>query len=234
MSFCACYNHFMSHLNWDDLFSIEKQKPYWQPWMSFLDEEYAHHTIFPLRENIFKAFELCPLAQVKIVILGQDPYHQPHQAHGLSFSVPLGVPLPRSLRNIYKEIEHDCHVRMNYESGNLSYLAKQGVLLLNTVLTVREGQPLSHQNDYYELFFKSVMQTLSASSSSIVFMLWGKKAHHYASWIHANQHAVIQTNHPSPLSANRGGWFNTKPFSRANTFLIQQGASPIQWSNCLP
>jgi uracil-DNA glycosylase len=224
----------MSQIQWNDLFAIEKQKPYWQTWMAFLDVEYSTQTIFPLRENVFKAFELCPLPQVKVVILGQDPYHQPNQAHGLSFSVPLGIPLPRSLRNIYKEIEHDLNVSMNYESGDLSYLAKQGVLLINTVLTVREGQPLSHQHACYELFFKRIMQILNESPSPIVFMLWGQKAHRYRSWINATQHAIIETNHPSPLSANRGGWFNTKPFSRANTFLVQAGIPPIQWANSFP
>lgn len=221
----------MLDISWQELFTIEQRKPYWEKWMAFLDDEYALHTVFPSRQNIFKAFELCPLSKVKVVVLGQDPYHQPQQAHGLSFSVPSGVPIPRSLRNIYREIEEDLHVSMNYQSGDLSYLASQGVLLLNTILTVREGQPLSHQNEYYNAFFKAVMQSLNVASTPIVFMLWGQKAHRYAPGIDQSHHSIIQTNHPSPLSANRGGWFHTRPFSRANVFLSQQGLSPIQWSN---
>jgi uracil-DNA glycosylase len=221
----------MHHPSWNSFFENEKQKSLWSSWMAFLDDEYAQHTVFPSRDQIFRAFAITPLSEIKIVILGQDPYHQPLQAHGLSFSVPKGVPLPRSLRNVYKEIENDLQVTMDYQSGDLTYLAQQGVLLLNTILTVREASPLSHIHPFYESFFESVMRTLNQEKQKIVFMLWGHKAHRYVPWIDASKHLIIQTNHPSPLSANRGGWFHTKPFSRANTFLMQHQRTTVNWVN---
>jgi uracil-DNA glycosylase len=216
---------------WEDFLRQESQQPYAKALTIFLDQAYATKVIYPPRAFMYQAFELCPREKVKVVMIGQDPYHQPLQAHGLSFSVPKGVPLPRSLRNVYKEIENDLQVTMDYQSGDLTYLAQQGVLLLNTILTVREASPLSHIHPFYESFFESVMRTLNQEKQKIVFMLWGHKAHRYVPWIDASKHLIIQTNHPSPLSANRGGWFHTKPFSRANTFLMQHQRTTVNWVN---
>lgn len=221
----------MQDAGWKTFFKGEIGKPYTVQLKAFLDAEYATQTIYPDRKAMYAAFDDTPLNQVKVVIVGQDPYHNPDQAHGLSFSVQDGVSLPPSLINIYKEIESDLKVKMNYSSGNLTYLARQGVLLLNSILTVRAGQPLSHDIPEYRVFFEEVLRRLSLQNQPIVFMLWGSFAKRFKPLLTNPKHLILEAHHPSPLSANRGGWFGTRVFSKANAFLEQCGVKPIQWSN---
>lgn len=199
--------------------------------MAFINEAYSKGTVYPPKENVFRAFELCPLENCKVVIIGQDPYHEEGQASGLAFSVNSGVALPPSLKNIYKEIENEYGYAMNFNDGDFSYLARQGVLLLNVYLTVEAGKPLSHKFDFYEDFIKDVLVYLDGLNQPIVFMLWGTFAKKFTPYITNNNHRIIETNHPSPLSANRGGWFNKNQFKRANNFLLSMGAKPIDWKN---
>lgn len=213
--------------NWESFFEEEKKQQYFQDLMRFLDEEYATQTIYPSKENLFTCFTLCPLANVKVVILGQDPYHQPNQAHGLSFSVQKGVAIPRSLKNIYKELKDDIGVEAP-SHGCLVEWAKQGVFLMNTVMSVREGKPASHANKGWEIFTDHVIQTLNEQESGIVFVLWGNHAQKKASLIDQNKHRIIQSAHPSPLSASRG-FFGSKPFSKIQEYLEEFGKKPIDW-----
>ena len=221
----------MEHLqNWDDVFKEEPFLTYLNEINDFLDKVYKLDNVYPLRKDIFRAFELTPPAKVKCVIIGQDPYHQPGQAHGLAFSVKSGVPLPPSLKNIYREIENDLGIKMRND-GDLTYLANQGVLLLNVHLTVFKDKPLSHSIDVYEKFTKSILKVLNDLEQPIAFILWGKKAQKFEKTLQNPRNLVITSNNPSPLSANRGGFFNTKPFSKTNIFLIKNKQSSIDWQN---
>ena len=191
-------------------------------------DAYQNEIVYPTVSHLFEAFNLCSYQNTRVVILGQDPYHGPGQAHGLCFSVPQGVSLPPSLKNIYKELFQDVGL-MRY-SGDLSDWVRQGVLLLNTSLTVRAGEAGSHAVLGWPIFTKSVLKVLNARESPIVFLLWGNHAQQFASLIDERKHHVIKSAHPSPLSANRGGWFGSKPFSQTNDFLVSQGIEPIRWA----
>ncbi|MCR0206155.1 uracil-DNA glycosylase [[Clostridium] innocuum] len=213
--------------NWEELFRQEEQKEYYRKLMQFLDEEYAQKTIYPPREDVFTCFTSCPLQDVKVVILGQDPYHQPQQAHGLCFSVRKGVPVPRSLKNIYRELKDDLGVDAP-SHGCLLEWARQGVFLMNTVMTVREGEAYSHNKKGWEVFTDTVISVLNKQEQGIVFVLWGNHAQKKARLITGAQHRIIQSAHPSPLSASRG-FFGSKPFSTINTCLKEMGRTPIDW-----
>ena len=213
--------------SWKDALAAEFGKPYFESLVRFLHKEKSEgRRIFPPGSQIFRAFDLTPADQVKVVILGQDPYHGPGQAHGLSFSVPEGIPAPPSLKNIFKEIESDMGVRM---SGypNLENWARQGVLLLNAVLTVRSGEAASHSKIGWEQFTDAVISYISDNCEGVVFMLWGNFARGKRELIDASRHCVLEAAHPSPLA--RGAFFGCRHFSRANTWLIANGKSPINW-----
>lgn len=213
--------------SWKDALADEFGKPYFESLVRFLhDEKTAGKRIFPPGSQIFRAFELTPVPQVKVVILGQDPYHGLGQAHGLSFSVPDGVPAPPSLKNIFKEIEADLGVRM---SGypNLEKWARQGVLLLNAILTVRAGEAASHGRIGWEEFTDAVIRYISDNCSGVVFMLWGNFARSKRELIDRSRHYVLEAAHPSPLA--RGAFFGCRHFSQANRLLEAQGKTPIDW-----
>ncbi|MEO1771166.1 uracil-DNA glycosylase [Candidatus Enterococcus ferrettii] len=215
------------HNSWQDVLEEEFQKPYYLELREFLKEEYRSQKIHPDMFHIFEALELTPYESVKVVILGQDPYHGINQAHGLSFSVQPGVAIPPSLRNIYKEMQSDLGIPpVNH--GNLVSWAKQGVLLLNTVLTVREGQAYSHRGKGWEQLTDAVIKKLNEREEPIVFILWGKPAQEKSAMIDTSRHAIIKSPHPSPLSASRG-FFGSKPFSQTNELLIGWGEEPINW-----
>lgn len=217
--------------SWEELFEYIKTQDYAKKINQILNEEYATHTIFPPRNMMFNAFKYTPLIEVKVVIIGQDPYHEEYQAMGLSFSVPNGVALPPSLINIYKEIENNFGYKMNFASGDLTYLAKQGVLLLNTILTVRKSIPLSHQNIGYDLFVKDVLHTLDEQPQPMVFLLWGSYARSLKKYLSNPNHLILESTHPSPLSANRGGFFHQNLFLKTNNYLKEHGIEPINWKN---
>ena len=212
---------------WKSQLKNEFDKPYFNELVRFVKEEYSSKTIYPPSKLIFNAFNSTPFNQVKVVIVGQDPYHQPHQAHGLCFSVNDGIRIPPSLVNIYKEINLDLGTPIP-TSGNLERWAKQGVLLLNATLTVREGAAGSHQGKGWEQFTDSVIDLLSKNRNDLVFMLWGSYAQKKGATIDQNKHMVMKSPHPSPLSAHRG-FFGNKHFSRANEYLVLNGKSPIVW-----
>lgn len=214
--------------DWKDILAQEVNKPYYTRMMDFVEQEYQSAQIFPSREQMFRAFELTPYQDVKVVILGQDPYHGEHQAHGLSFSVPRGVKVPPSLVNIYKELHSDLGVAIPTH-GCLETWAKQGVLMLNTVLTVRAHAPFSHRGKGWEQFTDQVIRILNEKSEPIVFILWGKPAQEKKQMLDASKHCIIEAPHPSPLSAYRG-FFGSKPFSQANEFLQRHQQTPICWS----
>ncbi len=216
--------------NWSAFFKEVEKKEYAKELKTFLDDEFSKYVIYPKRENMFKAFELTSPENIKVVIIGQDPYHEENQAMGLSFSVPRGQTLPPSLVNIYKEIQNDLGVQMK-NNGDLTYLAKQGVFLINAYLSVREHQPLSHKCSQYEQFMRDVTGYLNTLDQPIVFLLWGSFAQKYERYLNNPKHLIIKSVHPSPLSANRGGWFNTHQFSRTNKFLVDNNAMPIDWQN---
>lgn len=214
--------------SWQQRLAAEFDKPYFARLASFVREEYARNTCFPPGKLIFNAFNLCPFDRVKVVIIGQDPYHEPRQAHGLSFSVPDGMRLPPSLINILREIENDLGSRPS-QQGDLSRWASQGVMLLNATLTVRAHVAGSHQRQGWETFTDAVISTLNAGKEHLVFLLWGGFARSKASLIDADRHLVLQAAHPSPLSANRGGWFGNHHFSLANRYLQAHGMTPVEW-----
>ncbi|MEY4987868.1 MAG: hypothetical protein RL567_1647 [Bacteroidota bacterium] len=191
-------------------------------------QAYRNEVVFPPLSQLFEAFNQCSFENTRVILLGQDPYHGMGQAHGLSFSVPNSIPLPPSLKNIYKELFND--LGLMRASGDLSDWAKQGVLLLNTSLTVRAGEAGSHASFPWPVFTKAVLNALNAQDKPLVFLLWGNHAQQFASMINETKHAVIKSAHPSPLAANRGGWFGTKPFSKTNDFLISRGMLPIRWA----
>ena len=213
--------------SWKDALVGEFEKPYFASLVRFLHEEKnSGKTIFPPGRQIFRAFELTPVKDVKVVILGQDPYHGPGQAHGLSFSVPAGIPAPPSLKNIFKEIETDLDVKM---SGypNLENWAKQGVLLLNAVLTVRSGEAASHSKIGWEQFTDAVIRCISDRCEGVVFMLWGNFARTKRDLIDHSRHHVLEAAHPSPLA--RGAFFGSRHFSQANALLAARGLTPVDW-----
>ena len=214
--------------DWDALLQDEFSKDYFLALQAFLEEEYQHATVYPARENIFNALRLTPYADVRVVILGQDPYHEAGQAMGLSFSVPDGVAMPPSLQNIFKEIQGDLGIGVP-QSGNLTRWAEQGVLLLNATLTVRAHQAGSHQRHGWERFTDAAISRLSEGRDHLVFILWGGYARSKASLIDRSRHLVLESVHPSPLSANRGGWFGNHHFSRCNDYLAGHGMDPINW-----
>lgn len=216
---------------WEELFEKIKEKDYAKKINTILNQEYATHTIFPPRNMMFNAFKYTPLKKVKVVIIGQDPYHEDHQAMGLSFSVPKGVALPPSLINIFKEIENNFGYKMNYSNGDLTYLAKQGVLLLNTILTVRKSIPLSHQKIGYDLFVQDILKAIDEQDQPIVFLLWGNYARGLKKYLHNPNHLILESTHPSPLSANRGGFFNQNHFLKTNNYLVSHELTPINWQN---
>ncbi|OOB79758.1 MAG: uracil-DNA glycosylase [Epulopiscium sp. Nuni2H_MBin003] len=209
------------------MFEQEYNKEYYKQLMNFLDEEYKNYDVYPPRENIFTAFELTPLKEVKVVILGQDPYHGVNQAHGLAFSVNAGVRIPPSLINIYKEINRTEGGNMP-TNGNLIRWAKQGVLLLNTVLTVRAGLPNSHKDKGWEIFTDKIIKTINKKEMPVVFLLWGNNAIKKENLITNPIHCVLKTTHPSPLSANKG-FLGCGHFRDANEFLIRTNQTPINW-----
>ncbi len=216
------------HESWKELLKSEFQAPYFAELKQFLVQEKTYHKVYPKGSDIFRAFNSTPLDKVKVVILGQDPYHGVGQAHGLCFSVPEGIAFPPSLNNIFKEYRDD----LGYEiprSGNLEHWAKEGVLLLNATLTVRANQAGSHQRKGWEEFTDAVIRHISETLENVVFILWGNYAQQKGRWIDTGKHHIVKAVHPSPLSANRGGFFGTKPFSKTNAFLKSKGIEPIDW-----
>ena len=216
---------------WNEFFKEIQNEDFCESLNKFLNKEYEEYTCYPPRELLFNAFRLTPLNKFRVVIVGQDPYHEPGQAMGLSFSVPKGIRVPPSLVNIYKEIAQEYNCQMNYSSGDLTYLAKQGVLLLNSILSVRAHQPLSHNNEEYKKFLASVLEVLDHQKQPIVFLLWGGPARKLKGYLHNPSHLILECIHPSPLAANHGGWFGNNHFKSANKYLEDNGAAPIKWSN---
>jgi uracil-DNA glycosylase len=213
---------------WKEHLQPEFEKSYFSELDSFIKEEYATQTIYPPGRLIFNAFEHCSFDNTRVVILGQDPYHGAGQANGLCFSVNDGVPNPPSLNNIFKEVQADLNKPFPH-TGNLERWAKQGVLLLNATLTVRAGQAGSHQNKGWETFTDAVIKCVSAEKENVVFMLWGAYAQKKGAVINNQKHFVLKARHPSPMSANKGGWFGCKHFSQANNFLRSRKLSEIDW-----
>ena len=216
--------------SWNKFFDSEKEQEYFKNLLSRLDGEYRNKIIYPEKENLFRAFKETKLDDVKVVILGQDPYHEEQQATGLAFSVPGGLKLPPSLKNIFQEIENEYNYLM-LNNGDLTYLARQGVLLINAFLSVEAHKPLSHHFKEYEIFITHLFSYLNNIDRPIVYMLWGNFAKKFAKLITNPNHLVIERNHPSPLSANKGGWFNQNTFIECDNFLLSKGLKPIDWKN---
>ncbi len=213
--------------DWDEKIGREFEKEYYLKLRNFLKEEYSSHTVFPDMYDLFSALKATPYSKVKVVILGQDPYHEPGQAHGMAFSVKPGVPIPPSLLNMYKEINSEFGYPIP-KSGYLMKWAEQGVLLLNTVLTVRSGEANSHQNKGWEIFTDEIIRQLNARRDGVVFLLWGNNAKKKKELITNPQHYILETVHPSPLSASRG-FMGCGHFKKANEFLISNLTAPIDW-----
>lgn len=214
--------------SWREHIGAEFEKPYFSALTDFVRHEYTTTTCYPPGSLIFNAFNLCPFDRVKVVIIGQDPYHEPGQAQGLSFSVPEGVPFPSSLQNIFKEIQLDLGKPVP-PTGDLTRWAEQGVLLLNATLTVRAHQAASHQRHGWEQFTDAAIRALNTGRESLVFILWGGYARSKAQLIDRSRHLVLESVHPSPLSANRGGWFGNHHFSQCNAYLREHGEQEIDW-----
>jgi uracil-DNA glycosylase len=214
--------------HWKNILKNEFKQAYFHNLVSFVKDEYTQYTCYPKGIDIFKAFELTPFPNVKVVILGQDPYHGANQAHGLCFSVQDGVPKPPSLENIFKAIEQDVGKPVP-KSGNLTRWAKQGVLLLNATLTVRAHEAGSHQGQGWETFTNAVISHLSEERDNLVFLLWGGFAKRKSTLIDKQKHLVLTSGHPSPLSANRGYWFGHQHFSETNVYLEKHGHDKIDW-----
>lgn len=214
--------------SWREHIGAEFEKPYFSALTDFVRHEYTTTTCYPPGSLIFNAFNLCPFDRVKVVIIGQDPYHEPGQAQGLSFSVPEGVPFPPSLQNIFKEIQLDLGKPMP-PTGDLTRWAEQGVLLLNATLTVRAHQAASHQRHGWEQFTDAAIRALNAERENLVFILWGGYARSKAQLIDRSRHLVLESVHPSPLSANRGGWFGNHHFSQCNAYLREHDEQEIDW-----
>lgn len=213
---------------WSDFFEEISQKEYWLNLNSFWDEVYKNKTVFPPRNLVLNAFNLTPLEEVKVVVIGQDPYHEKGQAMGLAFSVPNDCKCPPSLINIFKEIENEFGEPCKRE-GDLTYLTKQGVFLINTILTVEEGKPMSHKNKNYSKFIQELLGFLDKIDNPIVFMLWGGYAQKYEQFITNKNRLILKRTHPSPLGANQGGWFNQKTFILCNEFLEKNNKKSIDW-----
>ncbi len=218
----------MVKTDWNPILGGEFAKPYWDELQQFVAAERAAGPVYPPAVDVFAALHLTPFAEVKVVILGQDPYHGPGQAHGLCFSVRPPTPPPPSLKNIFTELESDVGVSPP-DHGSLVSWARQGVLLLNTTMTVRQGEAASHQRNGWETFTDEVLRAVNRKSEPVVFMLWGAAARKKRQLIDTSRHTVIESAHPSPLSAHRG-FFGSKPFSRANAALADAGRPPIDWS----
>lgn len=214
--------------SWQQKLEGEFDKEYFRTLVTFVKEEYKNHDCYPPGKLIFNAFQHTPFDNVKVVILGQDPYHGQGQAHGLCFSVPKGIPQPPSLVNIFKEISNDVNGKIP-QSGNLEHWADQGVLLLNATLTVRAHEAGSHQNKGWETFTDAVIHHISQKREGVVFLLWGGYAKKKGAKIDSNKHLILTSGHPSPLSANRGMWFGNKHFSKTNEYLKERGEREIQW-----
>ena len=214
--------------DWNPILRQEFNKPYWEELQKYIFDQRSSQKVFPAHTDVFRAFHLTSFAALKVVILGQDPYHGEGQANGLCFSVSSGVPFPPSLRNIFKELEDDVGVSKP-QSGDLTKWAEQGILLLNTTLTVREGTPASHQGKGWETFTDEVIRCISQQKDFIIFVLWGAAARRKKSLIDVKKHTCIESVHPSPLSAHRG-FIGSKPFSGVNQLLRRQGVSEIDWS----
>ncbi|WP_277631578.1 uracil-DNA glycosylase [Avrilella dinanensis] len=215
-------------MTWKDFIESENQQPYFKSLKEFVEYEYQTQTVFPPRELIYNAFRWCKFEDTKVIILGQDPYHGYGQAHGLSFSVNDGVAFPPSLRNILQEVHQDVGSPIP-NSGNLTRWAKQGVLLLNDVLTVRQSSPGSHQKRGWETFTENAIRQLSSEKENLVFLLWGRHAQQKGKVIDSNKHLVLTSGHPSPMSANRGLWFGNRHFSQTNTYLMANGKTSVIW-----
>ncbi|MGN0164958.1 MAG: uracil-DNA glycosylase [Lachnospiraceae bacterium] len=213
--------------DWLDAIGDEFKKPYYKELYKFVVNEYKTHVIYPAADDIFNALHLTPLKNVKVVIIGQDPYHNEGQAHGLSFSVKPGVEIPPSLQNIYKELETDLGLYYP-DNGNLEKWAKQGVLLLNTVLTVRAHAAASHQGHGWETFTDAIIKAVNKEDRPIVFILWGSPARKKKLMLDNPKHLILEAPHPSPLSSYRG-FFGSRPFSKTNDFLVKNGLEPIDW-----
>lgn len=224
--------------SWAEALKEEFEKDYFHTLTEYVRHEYSQHRCYPPGNEIFNAFNLCPLTDVKVVIIGQDPYHGPGQAEGLCFSVKDGVAIPPSLQNIFKEVQNDLGTEppvvtlpngASCVSGSLRRWAQQGVFLLNATLTVREHKAGSHQRRGWETFTDAVIRTISASCEHVVFILWGGPARSKKKLVDASKHLVLESVHPSPLSANRGGWFGNHHFSKCNEWLSANGLNPISW-----
>lgn len=213
--------------SWKSLLEDEFNKPYFEQLIAFVKNEYNTQQIFPPGNKIFNAFDLCPVQNIKVVIIGQDPYHSPGQAHGLCFSVQDGIAFPPSLRNIFKEINNDIGTPIP-QNGNLTRWAEQGVFLLNATLTVRAHNAGSHQKRGWETFTDAVIKLVSDKTENVVFLLWGAYAQRKEELIDNSKHLILKSVHPSPLSASRG-FFGNHHFSRANTYLIEKGKEAIKW-----
>lgn len=216
---------------WNEFFKKLQNEEFCLKLNDFLNKEYRDYTCYPPRELLFNAFRLTPLDKVKVVIVGQDPYHEPGQAMGLSFSVPKGIKVPPSLVNIYKEIAQEYNAKMDFSSGDLTYLAKQGVLLLNSILSVRAHQAMSHNTNEYKMFLARVLEVLDKQTTPIVFLLWGGPARKLKGYLHNPSHLILECIHPSPLAANHGGWFGNNHFTEANRYLREHGFNEINWLN---
>jgi uracil-DNA glycosylase len=213
--------------DWNPVLRAELAKPYWKDLQSFVAEERRLRTVYPAPEDVFAALHLTPYAETKVLILGQDPYHGPRQAHGLCFSVRPDVAVPPSLQNIFRELHDDLGVPIP-PHGTLESWARQGVLLLNATLTVRAGQAGSHQGKGWEVFTDEVIRAVAAKEERVVFILWGSMARRKADLVRGGPHVVIASPHPSPLSA-ANGFFGSRPFSRANAALVEAGRTPVDW-----
>lgn len=213
-------------MEWKEFFADEGKKEYFKELKNFIDDEYSKYTCYPPYDELFNAYKLTRLDDIKVVIIGQDPYHNPGEAHGLAFSVKCPK-LPPSLVNIYKEMASDLNHPIN-QDGDLTYLASQGVFLLNTTLSVRENMPLSHSKKGWEIFTDNTIKLINSLNQPIVFILWGNKAIEKKKMLNNPNHLVLTSPHPSPLGAYRG-FFGSKPFSKANDFLEKNGQLPIRW-----
>lgn len=214
--------------SWNRILQAEFEKEYYQNLLAFLEEEYSEHEVFPPKNQVYNAFNITTFENVKVVVIGQDPYHDVNQAHGLCFSVNEGIKLPPSLVNIFKEQKEDLGLEIPF-SGKLTSWAEQGVLLLNATLTVRAHQAGSHQKKGWETFTDEVIKIISKEKKDVIFLLWGGFAKKKASLIDAEKHHILTSGHPSPLSANRGHWFGNKHFSKVNEILKSIGKKEIDW-----
>ncbi len=216
------------HPSWKEALKGEFEKPYFEHLIHFVKDQYKNHTCYPPGKQIFSAFDHCPFDKLEVVIIGQDPYHGPGQANGLCFSVNDGVPMPPSLQNIFREIQADLGKPFP-PTGNLERWADQGVLLLNAVLTVRKGEANSHQGKGWETFTDAVIQKISDEKENVVFLLWGGPAKKKGARVDRSRHLVLESGHPSPLSANKGHWFGNRHFSRTNAFLADKNKKQVDW-----